>query len=209
MATRLSDTDRIEGFSDAVFAIAITLLVLDLAVPQPGRFGAGLLEEWPRYIAYLTAFFTIASVWVHHHSVFARVARAEPAIVILNLLLLLGVSLIPWPTRLIGAALQDGERTDQTAALVVFAVPSLILALGWFVLSRALLRRPHLLTDDADTVFMSRNARRTLLTIIPTLVATALAFVAPLAALATYLLIAAYFLFSSVRAGSGARSRDA
>ena len=199
MATRLSDTDRIEGFSDAVFAIAITLPVLDLSVPQPGRFAAGLLEEWPSYLAYLTAFVTIAGVWVHHHSVFTRVSRAEPAIVILNLFVLLGVSLVPWPTRLIGASLRDGELADQTASLVVFAVPSAILALAWFTLSRALVRRPHLLAEVADTDYMRRNARRTLLTIIPTALATGLAFFAPLAALTVYLLIAAYFLATSAR----------
>ena len=202
--TRLSDTDRIEGFSDAVFAIAITLLVLDLAIPQPGRFATGLLEEWPSYLAYLTAFVTIAGVWVHHHAVFARVERAEPAVLMLNVVILLGVSLVPWPTRLIGAALRDGTVPDQTAGVVVFAVPSLILALAWFALSRALVHRPHLLADARDTEFMRRNARRTLLTVIPTAVATGLAFVAPLVALGVYLLISAYFLVASARAPAAA-----
>ena len=191
---RLADTDRIEGFSDAVFAIAITLLVLDLAIPRPGDFAADLLGDWPSYLAYLTAFVTIAGVWVHHHTVFTRVVRAEPVVVILNLLVLLGVSLIPWPTRLIGAALRDGRLSDQTAAVVVFAVPSVILAVAWFVLSRALAARPDLLGASDDVAFMQRNARTTVLTLVPTAAATGLAFVAPLGSLAIYLLISTYFV---------------
>ena len=196
---RLADTDRIEGFSDAVFAIAITLLVLDLAIPQPGAFAADLVSDWPSYLAYLTAFVTIAGVWVHHHTVFTRVVRAEPVVVILNVLVLLGVSLIPWPTRLIGAALRDGRIADQTAAIVVFAVPSVILAVSWFVLSRALAARPALLGASDDVAFMQRNARTTMLTLIPTAAATGLAFVAPLGSLAIYLLISTYFLLRNAQ----------
>jgi uncharacterized membrane protein len=68
-------------FSDGVFAIAVTLLVLDLPVPKSGRFLVTLLEDWPSFFAYIAAFLTIAAIWVHHHTVFSRIRRVEPAII--------------------------------------------------------------------------------------------------------------------------------
>src|SRR5947209_17591003 len=105
LSTRASGTGRVEAFSDAVFAIALTLLVLDLRTPEPGTFVPSLLVEWPTYVAYLTAFLTIASIWMTHHAMFTRIVGVDPPVLIANLVLLLGASLVPWPTSLLSAAI--------------------------------------------------------------------------------------------------------
>src|SRR4029079_636686 len=95
-------TSRIEAFSDGVFAIAITLLVLDIRVP-PTQFDdlwQGIADEWPAYFGFATSFLTSAASWLLHHGVFRRLRYADVNIIRLNLLLLMAVSFLPFPTRL-------------------------------------------------------------------------------------------------------------
>src|ERR1700735_5793616 len=93
------DSRRAEAFSDGVFAIAITLLVLDLRLP-----GAGpehdtlihqLLHAWPQYFAYVVSFLTIGIMWMNHHTIFANITRVDRPLPVLHLLLLLGVGACP------------------------------------------------------------------------------------------------------------------
>src|ERR1044071_3471000 len=98
------ETGRIEAFSDGVFAIAITLLVLDLKVPME-RHGdrellTALAQQWPTYLAYVTSFSTILIMWINHHRVFSLIGRADDRLLFYNGLLLLGVSIVPFPTSL-------------------------------------------------------------------------------------------------------------
>src|SRR5215813_3568997 len=97
-----SETSRIEAFSDGVFAIAITLLVLDLKVPpDPSgihRLAELLLSEWPAYLAFLTSFATILIMWINHHRIFTLVGRSDDRLLFYNGLLLLGVTVVPFPT---------------------------------------------------------------------------------------------------------------
>ena len=112
--------DRIEAFSDGVFAIAITLLVLEIKVPEPGEEGLthALADQWPAYASYVVSFFTIGIIWFNHHAVFANLARADRSLLLLNLLLLAWVALIPWPTSLIGEYMRQGGADERVAALV-------------------------------------------------------------------------------------------
>jgi uncharacterized membrane protein len=96
----MSSKARVEAFSDGVFAIAATLLVLDLAVPRPGGgLLGGLLGQWPQYAAYTTSFITIGIIWVNHHAVIERLARVDRGFMFVNLVLLMFVALIPFPTK--------------------------------------------------------------------------------------------------------------
>jgi uncharacterized membrane protein len=194
---RLSETGRIEAFSDGVFAIAATLLVLDLPVPGSGHVVSAIREDWTGYAAYLAAFVTIAATWTNHHYLFSRVTRADPTLVILNLLLLLGVALLPWPTSLIAVALRHGHRSDQIAAIAVYAVVSLIPIISWMALSRSLSRRPDLLEAPTETTWMRRSMMHVSLTIIPVATAVALAFVTPIASLIIYLAVPLFFFVVS------------
>ena len=97
------ETARIEGFSDAVFAIAITLLGIDLKVPPPGTPGlsAHLIAQWPQYLSFLSSFGTIAVAWLYHHKLFTVIRRADHGLLLLNCALLLGVTVMPYPTRML------------------------------------------------------------------------------------------------------------
>ncbi|HEX8115322.1 MAG TPA: TMEM175 family protein, partial [Kofleriaceae bacterium] len=98
------ETTRTQAFSDAVFAIAITLLVLDLKPPHlaPGQsLGRALLAMWPYYVALLTSFGVIGLMWIHHHRVFRYLDHANHILLKINLLLMLGVSIVPFPTALL------------------------------------------------------------------------------------------------------------
>ncbi len=120
------ETARIEAFSDGVFAIAITLLILELRVP-PGlarpRLAAALLAEWPSYAAFLVSFATIGIMWLNHHRLFTLIRRATHTLMLLNTLLLLGVTAVPFPTALVA------DYLGHDGAVLAAAVYC-----GWFVL---------------------------------------------------------------------------
>lgn len=118
-------TGRTEIFSDAVFAIAITLLVLDLGVPASEfhDLWRGILEEWPSYLAYATSFLTIGGIWLAHHGIFTRLAYVDRRLMRLNLLLLMAVAFLPFPTRLMAEAFKN---TDAERAAAVFYGLSLL-----------------------------------------------------------------------------------
>jgi uncharacterized membrane protein len=98
-----------------VFAIAITLLVLEISVP-PGSFDHlwhGIQDQWPSYLGYATSFLTIGGLWLVHHAIFRRMKLADPVVIRLNLVLLMAVSFLPFPTKLMAEALhlKAGEET--------------------------------------------------------------------------------------------------
>ena len=196
---RTTETGRVEAFSDAVFAIALTLLVLDLRPPAPGTFAEALLDEWPTYLAYLIAFLTIGSIWLSHHNAFTRIQRADPPVLVLNLVLLLGASLVPWPTALISRALRDGNHDDQVAAILVYSLVTVLVGLPWSLLSGRLVRRPHLLETDADRDWMRRNARQSSGSMVVAVVASLMAFASPIASLILYVVVPIAFLVGSAR----------
>jgi uncharacterized membrane protein len=113
-----SETARVEAFSDGVYAIAITLLILDLKVPttHDGHLALALLRQWPTYFAYLVSFAFIGIMWVNHHRLFTHIRRSDNRLLFFNLLLLLGVSVVPFPTALLAANL--GGPDVRTAATV-------------------------------------------------------------------------------------------
>lgn len=113
-------TSRLEAFSDGVFAIAITLLVLDLRTPnaEPGRLAHALLHEWPSYAAYTVTFLLIGILWVNHHAVFRFIETADRTLLFLNLLLLMSVSVLPFPTSLYAKYIDEGASNAHVAAFV-------------------------------------------------------------------------------------------
>lgn len=190
---RLSGIARLQALSDGVFAIVLTLLVLGL-IPDGPRSPVQLLEQWPAYLAYLTAFVTVGSIWLNHNEAFSRVRRADPTILVLNLGLLLGASLVPWPTALISKAIKDGDRSDQIAAMVVFSMVALLLGLPWSAIDRHLARRPELLTSDRHIAWMRTHSRFSDASLILAVVTVALAFVSPIASLVVYLVAVSGFV---------------
>ena len=160
----LTESARVEAFSDGVFAIAVTLLVLDLHVPTTvGRVSHDLLRQMPTYLAYLAAFVTIGVVWVNHHVVFTKIARVDPTLLWLNLALLGTSSVLPFPTAVLARSLEDGTSQDRTGGVVLYALISVLQALCWLGLYRHLERRPELLDDPANAALFKGEQARALI----------------------------------------------
>lgn len=185
-------TGRTEAFSDGVFAIAITLLVLEIKIPADrSDLLAAVLEEWPIYLGYLISFFTIGSVWMAHSAITEFLDHVDPIMLRINLLLLMVVGLLPVPTRLmadyIGAA--SGERVAVTIyGLVLLSTRLMVFAL-WEYGVRNQLVRPDLAEDHLQAV----SAK-----LAPSMgayvVALVVGIVAPLVAVALYFVIALYLI---------------
>ena len=112
-------TSRIEAFSDGVFAIAATLLVLELKVPhvEPGELGGTLLGNWPSYATYVVSFLVIGIIWVNHHAVLERIRKVDRPLLFLNLVFLMAVAVIPFPTALLAEYLKAGHDEHLAAAV--------------------------------------------------------------------------------------------
>src|SRR5437899_5745321 len=128
----MTEPGRLEAFSDGVLAIAITLLVLDLTVPLRNELhgeslALALGHQWPNYCAYAVSFLVIGIIWVNHHAMFAMVARTDRWVLFANLLLLMVVAAIPFPTRLLAEYLTAAGRDAHVAAAVYSAT---MLAMG-------------------------------------------------------------------------------
>ena len=142
-------TGRLEAFSDGVFAIAITLLVLDLVVPEPSQLDGNslareLVREWPSYFAYLVSFLVIGIIWMNHHALCTLLRRVDRPVLFANLFLLLTVSVIPFPTRLLAAYLTAGDANAHVAA-AVYSGAMLLLGVAFSVLFVVIVRDARLL----------------------------------------------------------------
>jgi len=122
------DKGRVEIFSDGVFAIAITLLVLDITVAPADydHLRSALAHEWPAYLAYVTSFLTVGSVWIAHHGLFSRLRFIDPVLLRLNLLLLMTAAFLPFPTSVLAQALHHGGGAERTAVVFYGAAAVLI-----------------------------------------------------------------------------------
>ncbi len=150
-------TGRVEAFSDGVFAIAITLLILEVSVPKSGfeDLWQGIADQWPSYLAYVTSFLTIGWIWLVHHGIFRRLQYANSWVMRLNLVLLMAVAFLPFPTKLLAEAIHD---TDAERAAAVFYgatlfVISALISVLWRVIAndRALLR-PEVSDQDVKAI---------------------------------------------------------
>jgi len=128
-----SGTRRLEAFSDGVFAIAATLLVLSFTTSASNNLGSDLRALWPAYLAYATSFLTIGIIWMNHHFCVETMARADRTLMFLNLLLLMTVSFLPFPTRLVAESIQRhaGEQPAVLAYAGTFVVMAIVFNLWW------------------------------------------------------------------------------
>jgi len=138
------ETGRVEAFSDGVFAIAITLLILDIKVPHASESDVGLgtllLRQWPSYVAFLASFATIGIMWINHHRLFTHIVRSSHALLLLNSLLLLGVVVVPFPTALVAEYFgHEGEHLAATLFSGTFLLIAIIFNVLWRYASKHLL----------------------------------------------------------------------
>jgi uncharacterized membrane protein len=199
--------NRLEAFSDGVFAIAITLLVLELHVPEPGsgELGHELLAQWPSYAAYVITFITIGIIWINHHAAFGRLGGVDHSILMWNLILLLTVSVLPFTTSLMATYLKEGSGERLAAA--IYGASFLLMGLVFVLANRQiLLKRPQLQKEPIEP----RVARRLLgfaaLGQVPYLLAVILAIVSPYVTLAICALTAVYYSLPVASRGAARHS---
>ena len=183
-------TGRMEAFSDGVFAIAITLLILEISVPETAfeDLWNGIAHQWPSYLAYVTSFLTIGGIWAAHHGIFRRLAYANQRLMLLNLVLLMAVSFLPFPTKLMAEAIHD-EGAARTAVIFyggTLLVISLLLSALWgsVTLDRHVLR-PEVGDEEIKAIALATTPSIGFYVAI-----IALAFIAPRVAIFGYLVIA-------------------
>jgi uncharacterized membrane protein len=149
----MKGTGRVAAFSDGVFAIAITLLVLDLKVPAQSPLLAGLLAQWPVYAAYLISFLFILIMWINHHWMLEHIIRVDGTFMLLNGLLLLGITVIPFPTNVVA---QYVLTPDQNVATAVYTGWFLLIALFFNFLWQYAARGGRLLSKDDHEAGLAR-----------------------------------------------------
>lgn len=127
---------RLEALADGVFAIAITLLILEIRLPgspDSGELGQALRALWPSYLGYVTSFVIIGIMWMNHHTIFRLIERVDHTFIVLNLLLLLFVAFVPFPTRVLAEHLRDrdGQATATAFHTGTFTLIGIIFNLLW------------------------------------------------------------------------------
>jgi uncharacterized membrane protein len=153
------NTGRVEAFSDGVFAIAITLLILEIRVPQAGIEGslwAGLVALWPSYVSFVLSFFVILIMWVNHHELMRLVNAIGYPFLFANGLVLLTVTFVPFPTAVLAEHLATREAT---AAVTFYCGTFIVNSLAWGLLFLTIVRGRLFRSDvDAETIRRIRRA---------------------------------------------------
>jgi TMEM175 potassium channel family protein len=182
---------RLEAFSDGVFAIAITLLVLELGVDmsQGENLAQALIEQWPAYLAYVTSFLTLGVIWIAHSTMTNAFRAADSVLYRINLIVLLIASFLPFPTRLIGEFVNDPDA--QRVAAVFYGLSLLALNLSLTAFARYGFVRRRLVKDHIDDLTVEAVVSRG-----PSLaayvVAIGISWLVPLVAIFLFLGIALY-----------------
>jgi uncharacterized membrane protein len=186
---------RLHALIDGIFAIAVTLLVLDLPrLAGTHQFLHRLSTSWPSYAAYLISFASIGVVWIEHHGMMSSVRFVNRRFLERTLLFLLFVSIIPWPTALAAEHVRDGGTAARAVAMI-YAVTMMLMGLSMALSWRYLTRHKQLVYEPARPA-MRAGARRALLGALAYLPAIALAPVLPAGSLVLDAAIAVYFAVS-------------
>lgn len=204
-------TARLEAFSDGVFAIAITLLVLDLNVPAPAGLNGqslrgALAHQWPSYFAYLVSFLVIGIMWINHHALCTLARRVQRVTLFANLFLLLTVSVIPFPTRLLATYLTARSGDAHTAA-AIYAATMLVSALAFTLLYLGFTRDARLQHTPIPPEALRSALRRFSAGGLCYAATIALAYLSPVAVLAVHGLLAVYYCFDQLAPARAARTR--
>jgi len=187
-------TARLETFSDGVFAIAATLLVLEFSVTPGRHLGSELLHIWPAYFAYVTSFLTIGIIWMNHHHTVSLLGRTDRTMLFINNLLLLTIAFLPFPTRLVAEDLRhSGDRPAAIAYAATFVVMAVLHQVWW-----QYARRKRRLIAEGTSDSALRAVEHRYLPGVPMYGAVfVVAFFSPLAAVVMTFAIAAFYLPSA------------
>lgn len=192
---RESDCARLVAFSDGVFAIAITLLILEIRVPEVEH---GLLDAlgdlWPSYLSYVLSFVVIGIIWAQHHALFQHIRRTDHTFLLINIGFLMWVAFLPFPTALLAAYLDNAD--ERQTAMAVYAATFVAGALLFNLVWRYAIRADRLIAADADRRVMLATTRSYTLGPLLYLLDFGLAFVSVTASIIVFLLIALIWAIS-------------
>ncbi len=156
------ETNRLEAFSDGVFAIAVTLLILEVRLPEldGAPLSERLLRAWPGYVGFVISFITIGIMWANHHSIFGLIHRTSHGLVVANLMLLLCVSFLPFPTKVLGEQLR-AAGDDQHTAAVFYSGAFFVSAVFYNLLWQTAARKNRLIVPgcEAEAAEVTRRFR--------------------------------------------------
>jgi uncharacterized membrane protein len=197
------ETGRLETFADGVFAIAATLLIIDVTADAPGgALGHAVLQAWPEYAAYAVSFLTIGIMWINHHTCMRQIGTIDRTFMAINLLLLMCIAFVPFPTRLIAEHFHDnGLRAAALTYGITLVATSICFASFWFYAARG----DRLIAEDADPRVISGISRSYLPGVPIYGAATLVSIWAPKVGVALFAAIALFYLVeSSVFGGAAA-----
>jgi uncharacterized membrane protein len=211
---RLAETNRIEAFSDGVFAIVITLLVLEIhrpAVMVPGKLAEELFQNWPSYLSYALAFLYVGIIWLNHHGLFQYIRKVDLTLNWINLIALGMTVLIPFPTGVMADAFRSGNLADEKTAVVLYALVAGLMSAAWLPVFPYLHRHPELVKPDVKAETIAAQARRPIVGVASyALGALTGWFIHPLCAIAFFVFMVVYHAWTShgVRPGRHKRQGD-
>jgi uncharacterized membrane protein len=189
--------NRLEAFSDGVFAVAITLLVLEINVPGGENLWHQLKEEWPSFASFFVSFWVIGIIWVNHHGVIDHLKRADRGVLYLNLLVLMSVVLIPFATALMAEHLKSGA--DEHVAAAVYAGTFVLMAIAFGVLWEYITRhRTKLGVELSDEEVRRRSIAFQIGNPIYA-IAVVVAFISPAVVLVIIGALAVYYMVAGMR----------
>lgn len=189
-SVRPTESTRTETFSDAVMAIVLTLLVLELRVPphESGRLPAAIAQMWPSLVAFLISFLRVSVIWINHHELFGRIRRVDRPLLWMNLWLLLNLTVIPIPTTILADALRRGEMADMRVATVTYVLLASLVLSAWLPIFRHLRDHPELVEPGTDPTYFDDQRTRGWTGVIIDAIAVGVAIVAPVPALGLWTL---------------------
>jgi TMEM175 potassium channel family protein len=187
-------TARLEAFSDGVFAIAATLLILELKLSGSGSLTHQLLDLWPSYGGYVISFATIGIMWINHHAIFGQIERANRTFLVISVLFLMVIAFIPFPTHVLAANLTGG---DATVAAFFYGLTNVVMAVMFNVLWFYAIRGGRLLAPDADPRVISGITRAFIPGVPLYLLATLSALISSWIAVSLYAALALFYMLET------------
>jgi uncharacterized membrane protein len=194
-APGLSETDRLETFSDGVFAIAITLLILEIKVPHAGTEGGlarALAALWPSYLGYVISFVTLGIMWANHHAMFTYIRRTDRYFLLIHVFFLMCISFLPFPTAVLAEHLPEPD--SRRVAVALYSATLVVIALAYNAVWWYAVTGRRLLGRNADPDAVRTISRRYALGPISYLVSFALAFANVWASLSVHGILAVLYL---------------
>jgi uncharacterized membrane protein len=189
--------NRLEAFSDGVFAVAITLLVLEIGVPAGDDLWHKLGDEWPSFASFFVSFWVIGIIWVNHHGVIDHLKRADRGVLYLNLFVLMSVVLIPFATALMAEHLNSGD--DEHVAAAVYAVAFVLMAVSFGILWEYITRHREKLGVELSDEEVRRRSLAFQIGNPFYAVAVGVAFISPVAVLVMIGALAVYYMVAGMR----------